>query len=209
VDQNPDGDGQYFAYNLRFPGQYYDAESGLNYNYFRDYDPAVGRYVESDPIGLNGASYSLYAYANGNPINVADPLGLYGVAASAGFHLPISPGVAVGPAVSSSIDNYSNDPRLDLTYNGVVTEVEAGVIVDAGVSIGINDISNTGGKCEGATFTLGLGRRSGISITLRSSQDTSRSILNPLRYIDGFSLGLGVGIALPVSASIPVTKPYF
>ncbi|RMK76117.1 hypothetical protein IPC84_28670, partial [Pseudomonas aeruginosa] len=37
--------------NLRFPGQYYDAESGLHYNYFRDYDPETGRYVESDPIG--------------------------------------------------------------------------------------------------------------------------------------------------------------
>ncbi|MDF5946520.1 RHS repeat-associated core domain-containing protein [Pseudomonas aeruginosa] len=36
---------------MRFPGQFYDAESGLHYNYFRDYDPETGRYVESDPIG--------------------------------------------------------------------------------------------------------------------------------------------------------------
>jgi RHS repeat-associated protein len=78
VDQNPDGDGQYFVYNLRFPGQYYDAETGLNYNYRRDYDPAVGKYVESDPIGLAGGSYSTYAYADGNPISENDPLGLWG-----------------------------------------------------------------------------------------------------------------------------------
>ena len=48
-NQNPIGLGT-FSYNLRFPGQYYDAESGLNYNYFRDYDGQTGRYVESDPV---------------------------------------------------------------------------------------------------------------------------------------------------------------
>jgi RHS repeat-associated protein len=47
-----------------------------HYNYFRDYDPAVGRYVEGDPIGLAGGSYSTYAYSNNNPVSKFDLLGL-------------------------------------------------------------------------------------------------------------------------------------
>jgi RHS repeat-associated protein len=60
---------------LRFPGQYFDSESNLNYNYFRDYDPTIGRYAESDPIGLNGG-LNTYAYASDSGAMNADPLGL-------------------------------------------------------------------------------------------------------------------------------------
>ena len=52
ANEDPDGDGVKFTYNLRFPGQYYDRETGLHYNYFRDYDPRIGRYVSSDPISI-------------------------------------------------------------------------------------------------------------------------------------------------------------
>ena len=64
-----------FPYNLRFPGQYYQAETGLNHNYFRDYDPAVGRYVESDPAGLWGGR-NTYTYVESNPASVVDITGL-------------------------------------------------------------------------------------------------------------------------------------
>jgi RHS repeat-associated protein len=60
---------------MRFPGQRYDAASGLHYNYFRDYDPATGRYVQSDPIGLAGG-VSTYGYVGGNPTVRIDSKGL-------------------------------------------------------------------------------------------------------------------------------------
>src|SRR4051794_16465412 len=74
ANPNPAGAGT-FAYNLRFPGQVFDGQAGLHQNVRRDYDPATGKYSESDPIGLLGGSNS-YAYAGGNPLLYVDHLGL-------------------------------------------------------------------------------------------------------------------------------------
>jgi RHS repeat-associated protein len=73
--EDPDQDGVPQAFDLRFPGQRFDSASGLSYNYFRDYDSEVGRYVQSDPLGLIGG-LSTYAYANQGPLKFVDPFGL-------------------------------------------------------------------------------------------------------------------------------------
>jgi RHS repeat-associated protein len=65
-------------YDHRFPGQMFDEETGLHQNGFRDYDPALGRYIESDPMGL-AAGVNTYGYVGGNPVTGIDPFGLLGI----------------------------------------------------------------------------------------------------------------------------------
>jgi len=76
----PNGDpghtGTTFDLPLRLPGQYADKETNVNYNYFRDYDPVIGRYAQSDSIGLRGG-LNTYAYVGASPLIYADPLGLF------------------------------------------------------------------------------------------------------------------------------------
>jgi len=74
-NEDPDNDSNAVVINHRFQGQQYDLESGLFYNHFRYYDPAIGRYITSDPIGLE-SGMNTYAYVHQNPLRFTDPNGL-------------------------------------------------------------------------------------------------------------------------------------
>jgi RHS repeat-associated protein len=92
---------------LRFPGQLSLGVAGLNYNYFRDYDPQIGRYLESDPIGLKGG-LNTYGYVEQNPLRYVDPTGEF-------LNLP---GIAIGAGAETFLQLARNDWRwecLDVT----------------------------------------------------------------------------------------------
>ncbi len=74
-DEDPDGNAQLFEYHPRFPGQYFDKETNVHYNYFRYYEPETGRYISPDPIGLAGG-INIYGYGGQNPLGMIDPYGL-------------------------------------------------------------------------------------------------------------------------------------
>jgi len=94
---------------LRFPGQYADEESGLSYNYFRDYDPTLGRYIESDPIGLLGGLNS-YSYVSANPTRLLDRYGLDAIVTVSGNRVHITiPIQYSGPGVRPEMVRIWND----------------------------------------------------------------------------------------------------
>jgi len=79
-NEDPGNTGTSFSFPMRFPGQYYDAETNTAYNYYRDYDPGVGRYVQSDPIRLEGG-INTYQYGRSKPTITSDPNGENWIAA--------------------------------------------------------------------------------------------------------------------------------
>jgi RHS repeat-associated protein len=106
-NENPSGRGT-FTFNLRFPGQYFDKETGLHYNYFRNYDPSTGRYIESDPIGLRGG-INTYAYVDGYPLAKSDLLGLLDVFVFGALSQEIPLSIVRGSGETIKVFGYSSD----------------------------------------------------------------------------------------------------
>ena len=109
-DENPSGLGA-FDLPLRLPGQYFDKETNLHYNYFRDYDPSIGRYGESDPVGLIGG-LNTYAYVAGSPLLFSDPLGLFK------YNKPPPKTVPVPPAIETMVVCLENCLGIQLVITG-------------------------------------------------------------------------------------------
>lgn len=148
ANEDPDADGRTYTFHLRYPGQYRDS-NGLHYNYFRDYDPAVGRYVQSDPIGLGGG-LSTYGYVGGNPISYLDPFGLFCIPQDVINGVSGATGGAVGGATAGG-----RNPR----------QIAALAIVGAGLG-GLLGVAEGGGATEMSTFFGALGAASSATSKL-------------------------------------------
>ncbi|AXA93105.1 RHS repeat-associated core domain-containing protein [Massilia sp. YMA4] len=109
-NENPSGLGT-FTFNMRMPGQYYDRATNLFYNYFRDYEPQTGRYIQSDPIGLAGG-INTYAYASGNPLGYTDPDGLSPVGVAIGVGVRVIGGRAAVGAIGAAARRYGPVARI-------------------------------------------------------------------------------------------------
>ena len=137
--------------NVRFPGQYFDSETGCHYNYFRNYCPDTGRYLTADPIGLKGG-FNPYLYADANPLTHVDPLGLDAITYGAILRLP----TWIAVPVAKFLD-------LDTTPNGIAVGVAAsfpgffGGEFDSGVFASLD----LGGFEAGAKITEGFSLNKG------------------------------------------------
>ena len=160
-------------------GQSYDAETGLHYNYFRYYDPKLGRYLRADPIGLEDG-VNLYAYASNNPVNIIDPYGLWTFQIGLGINF----GFGIGGTGSWGIA-FSSDPCTGEKEIGFYS-TKGGGIEAGGVLEGALDISWSGNSS--IEDLAGLGFSGGGSMG------------TPLVHV-----GLGLEGTLPIDAEPSVT----
>jgi RHS repeat-associated protein len=196
-NENPQGIGT-FVYDLRFPGQIAGTWGSTFQNDFRDLDPTVGRYIESDPAGLYGGSYSTYAYVGDNPVSNIDPLGLWSLTIQG--YLGFGGAVVIG-----------QDPVTGQWFYGgrLGLGVEAGVNFDPeGRRPGAESTSSCGANTTVGTFggiSLGAGplkwelERFAGGIDLQSGQTYSEgpTIGSPNVTFgsgEGFDIGTAIGV---------------
>jgi RHS repeat-associated protein len=185
-DENPDGKGRAFELRLRFPGQYHDHETGRHYNYFRSYDPSIGRYVSSDPIGLAGG-LNTYGYVVDDPINMVDPLGLERI------YNQGSSGLFVQGQVTGGTGQAGGKLSVTISDTGITFTGGAGVGIGAGATL-VGGVQTSQGATDGASGFASASGGYGPGVAYSGGADglSSESVASNQW---GFGLGIGAGAA--------------
>jgi len=178
--------------NLRFPGQYYDAETGLNYNYYRDYNPALGRYPQADPIGLWGG-LNLYAYVRNNSANKIDPFGLVDIFYAMEADIVPIIGQELGAGIVIDLDDIG----------------ESGIFVTRGPAIGANlGIGSGGGivlrELEDYSINIDVNAKTVSGVVMFDSEG-----FNGIAGSMGPGLGASVSLAKTTTLSINDVVKFF
>ena len=195
--------------NLRFPGQYFDPETGLNYNWHRYYDPATGRHITSDPLGLNGG-IDTYGYASQNPTLFIDPLGLD----SARFSVGISG--LIGGVLLLPSGFIGGGTFFGITTNGQLfvqfrsnANVGAGFFAGVGVKGGVEKASCDfpSGVSTSDTFitqgNFGAGSSIGGSATFDTKGDIG--VAKAIRGGIGFGVQASIGLQRTTTIATPLS----
>ncbi len=131
-NEDPDGNGLALNFNLRFPGQYYDQETGLLYNWNRYLDTSTGRYVSSDPIGLKGG-INTYTYVVEDPVNSVDSNGLIKWTGNV-FSFVVSAPFGAAYVEATLYSECVNGERERIEFTGIGPAAGLGVKASATVS---------------------------------------------------------------------------
>ncbi len=179
-----------YVLNLRYPGQYYDAETATNYNLFRNYEPAIGRYQESDPIGLAGG-INTYLYADGNSLYDSDSSG----------QCPWCVGAAIG-AIAGGIAGYETGGWEGALIGGAVGGAIGAVAPWAAATVGDLAAEATGsilaGQIATATSFSGINAVGAVAGTVATNAAEDQ----PLSQDVGSAAAIGAVAAIPEGAFI-------
>lgn len=193
--EDEDGDGINTVINLRLPGQIYDSETGHHYNYFRYYDPSVGRYYELDPLGAL-SSLNSYVYASSRPLSIHDSFGLAWGNARATWQFYFGGGRTVSLSETGHVGTVTNQvqPRMNDWKNkteSAARSLASSMPCNSGSSMYLSD---SVGAHSGVWWIGGisLSRASDCTVDTKCKKNNPCPILDKKKY--SFSCALTFGM---------------